>query len=211
MSKPVAKRKELQKDEVGLERLIFFSDAVFAIAITLLALEIRLPDLPEDAPNAAVVAALLAIWPKYLSYALSFITIGIYWSSHHRMFRHVVRYDGRLIQLNLLLLMAVAFIPFPTAVIGEHGGQAGTMLYAATMAAVGLLHLLVWHDATAGGRLLDQPLPAPVFRATRLRILVPPLVFLLSIPIALWYPDIAKYSWILMGLQRFFRDPPTIQ
>ncbi|MBK7916581.1 MAG: DUF1211 domain-containing protein [Chloroflexi bacterium] len=93
---------------------LFFSDAVFAIAITLLALEIRLPPLPETATNVQLLAALGALWPRYLSYIISFLAIGMMWLSHHRAFRHVHRYSDRLILLNILFLLLIGFLPFPT-------------------------------------------------------------------------------------------------
>jgi uncharacterized membrane protein len=184
-------------DETGLERLIFFSDAVFAIAITLLVLEIRLPALPENASDAALLTALWSIWPKYLSFAISFLVIGSYWIVHHRIFRSIRRYDGRLLLLNLLLLMAVSSVPFPTMVIGEHGNLVGTVFYALTMATVGLLMTCVWLYAYAGGRLLEQPLNTQQFRRILLRLLMAPTIFLLSVGVAFWDPNLAKYCWLL--------------
>ena len=186
-------------DETGLERLIFFSDAVFAIAITLLALEIRLPTLPEEITNAELLAALGHILPKYLSFIISFLVIGSYWIVHHRAFRRIRRYDGSLLLLNLLLLMGVSFIPFPTAVIGEHANLVGTVFYAATMVIVGLLMAGVWLYAYAGGRLVEQPLDRSQFRSSLRRVLTPPVIFLLSIALAFWDPDLAKYSWLLIA------------
>ena len=114
------KQASSEQDQLGLERLLFFSDAVFAIAITLLALEIRLPSLEGSLTNDQLFQDLLAIWPKYFSYALSFLVIGAFWMGHHRKFRFILRYDTNLILLNIFLLMGVAFIPFPTTVIGEN-------------------------------------------------------------------------------------------
>ncbi|MFN8495059.1 MAG: TMEM175 family protein [Caldilineaceae bacterium] len=187
-------------DEIGLERLIFFSDAVFAIAITLLALEIRLPELPENVSNAAMLAALGSIWPKYLSFVISFLVIGSYWIVHHRIFRNVRHYDGRLMLLNLLLLMAVSFVPFPTALLGEHANQVSTILYAFTMAWVGCLTTAIFAYASAGGRLLEEPLAPSEFRQRLLRALIAPLVFLFSVGVAFWNPNWAQYSWLLIAI-----------
>ena len=113
-------------DELGLERIVFFSDAVIAIAITLLAIEIRLPPL-ED--GARLVPALWALWPSYLSFAISFLVIGTYWIAHHNMFEHIDRYTPTLIWLNLFFLLCVAFTPFPTAIVGEYGMLAGAQIF----------------------------------------------------------------------------------
>lgn len=189
---------QAEDDERGLDRIIFFSDAVFAIAITLLALDIRLPPLPETAGNADLLAALGHTWPQFLSYSISFLAIGMIWLAHHRTFRSVQRYDERLMLLNLFFLLLIGFVPFPTTVIGEYGNTVSTVFYAATMATAGLMFALVWWHANAHGRLVAPPLPTRQFRRVRLRVLWMPAVFLLSIPLAFWSPDGAKYVWLLI-------------
>ena len=93
-----------------LERLVNFSDAVIAIAITLLVVQFSVPAASED-----VGEALLDRWPQFLSFILSFFVIGIFWMAHHRIFRYVARMDQGLLWLNLLFLMCIAFLPYPTA------------------------------------------------------------------------------------------------
>ena len=98
-----------------LERLIFFSDAVFAIVMTLLILDIRAPDdVPSNRAPTEVPILVWALWPKFLSYMLSFLVIGTYWIAHHQTFRYVRSYDRTLLWLNLLFLLSISFIPFPT-------------------------------------------------------------------------------------------------
>lgn len=190
---------EAFNDELGFERLVFFSDAVFAIAVTLLAIEIRLPagDYPD---GTALLAALIGLWPRYLSYTISFFVIGLYWIGHHRMFRLIARYDRRLLFLNLVLLLWIAFIPFPTAVVGEHTGPVATIFYALTMAVTGgAAAVLWWYASGKNGRLLARPLAPSSVRANRLRTLVAPAVFLASVGIALWNDDAARLSWIALA------------
>ncbi len=189
----------LQEDDTGLERLVFFSDAVFAIAITLLALEIRLPA-GEYATSAALLAALLGLWPKYLSYGVSFLVIGSYWMAHHRVYRSIARYDRRLLFLNLLLLLCVGFVPFPTAVLGDHADAIATIFYAGTLAMTGMMIALVWWHASHDGRLLVRPFTPRALRASYLRALIAPAVFGLSIPLALVNSDLARLSWMLIGV-----------
>jgi uncharacterized membrane protein len=186
-------------DHVGLERLVFFSDAVFAIAITLLALEIRLPAGEGDLNNAELWASLTAIWPKYLAYILSFLVIGIFWIGHHRRYRFIQRYDGNLLFLNLLLLMVVAFIPFPTSLISEHGNQTATIFYAATMTVSGLVAIIIWLYASRGHRLIDPDLDRRTIQRETLRLLVVPAIFVLSIGLAFINDDLAKFAWVLVA------------
>jgi uncharacterized membrane protein len=185
-------------DHVGLERLVFFSDAVFAIAITLLALEIRLPHDIAYLVNEELTRALLHLWPKYLGFATSFVVIGAFWVAHHRKFRYIRRYDRALLWLNLLLLMGIAFIPFPTAVLSDYGNRTATIFYALTMLAVGLLSSAIWWYATRRHRLVDADLSPRLIRRERLRGLSLAGVFLVSIGIALLDAHLAKFSWLLL-------------
>jgi uncharacterized membrane protein len=186
------------EDERGMERLVFFSDAVFAIAITLLALEIRLPDV-ESMSNPELLQNLLAIWPKYLGYIISFLGIGNFWVVHHRQFQYIKKYDTRLLFINLIALMTVAFVPFPTAIISENGNRTGTIFYALTLSAVGFMSTAIWIYATFARRLVDADLPAATVRRGVLRTLSAPMVLLLSVGLAFIDPDLAKYSWVLIA------------
>lgn len=104
-----------------LDRLIFFSDAVFAIAITLLVLDLRVP---PDLVATALPAALAALWPKLLSFLISFVVIGVYcWQVHHQLFRYIVKYDEHLLGMNLLLLGGVVFLPFSVSLLSAYGSQ----------------------------------------------------------------------------------------
>jgi uncharacterized membrane protein len=97
-----------------LDRIVFFSDAVFAIAITLLVLNIEVPDIPQGRVAQELPGQLLALWPKYFSYVISFLVILGFWMSHHGIFSHVKDYDKGLMWMNSLFLMCVAFLPFPS-------------------------------------------------------------------------------------------------
>lgn len=191
---------EIESDHFGIERLVFFSDAVFAIAITLLALEIRLPETSTHLDNDGLLRGLLDLTPKYLSFVISFLVIGLYWMTHHRRFRFIKRYDRTLLWLNLLLMMVIAFIPFPTSVLSEYGNRTATIFYALVITLCGLLSATVWLWASWDNRLLDPPLTREQNRAELLRTLLTPTVFLLSIGIAFVNDDLAKYSWGLLFL-----------
>ncbi|SDC84082.1 Uncharacterized membrane protein [Sphingomonas sp. YR710] len=103
----------------GLERLIFFSDAVFAIAITLLIIEVHVPELEGSATDAQWIAALFHLFPSFSAFALSFIVIGAIWTSHHATLSMLSQFDRSLIWPNMLMLMAIAFLPFSTALLSR--------------------------------------------------------------------------------------------
>lgn len=147
-------------DTRGVERLVFFSDAVFAVAITLLALDIRLPP-SEHLSEGQLQRALVAIAPKYLAYLVSFVAVGLIWLGHHRKFQFIRRHDAILLRINLLLLMVVALVPFATSVLSESFYPTSVILYSCVMCALSLLSAAVWAwAARATPHLLrNEPLP----------------------------------------------------
>jgi TMEM175 potassium channel family protein len=190
----------IKGDKLGLERIMFFSDAVFAIAITLLALEVSLPEIEGQVTNAQLLQNLLAIWPKYLGFVISFLVIGATWMGHHKKFGFINRYDRNLMMLNLLLLMFVAFLPFPTLVISEYGNRTATIFYALSVIMIGLMMALIWWYASSHHRLISPQVSQSQCRHEMQRTLVVPIVFGLSILIAFINDDLAKFSWLLVAL-----------
>lgn len=176
--------------QLGLDRLVFFSDAVFAIAITLLALEIRLPA-GDFADDGALWQALLSMNDAYLAFAISFWVIASFWLGHHRLFLHIRRYDNR-------LLMLIALIPFPTTLISEYGNRTAVIVYASTMVAIGLTMVAITAYASGPGRLTDAAQTKMWRQRGMTRALAVVLVFSLSIGIAFFSPDWAMYSWLLL-------------
>ncbi len=124
-----------------------FSDGVFAVAITLLVLEIHLPPL-HDVADAQLGLALWHLWPQVLTYVISFATIGIIWLNHHAMFHLVQRIDRNTLIFNMLLLMIVCFVPFSTSVLTTYGVlRDGVFLYGGTLTAMALAYNLLWYRA----------------------------------------------------------------
>jgi uncharacterized membrane protein len=141
-------------------RLEAFSDGVLSIAATLLVLELHVPDAGQD-----LGPALLAQWPSYVAYVVSFATIGIIWVNHHGLFVHVRRVDRTLLFLNLLLLLAVSLIPFPTAVVGrfvtaEHDSHLAAAVYGGLMVLMSFAFTGVWRHVTRDARLLGRGVDA---------------------------------------------------
>ena len=161
-------------------RLEAFSDGVLAIAITLLVIEIHPPELHE---GEQLAHALWQQWPSYLAYLVSFLTIGVIWLNHHRIFEQVARVDGPLLLLNLNLLLWTALIPFPTAVVAEHlrdGGEAArtaSALYSGVLLLMGLAFGALFAWITHTDRLLRRPPPPGVVRAARRRFMLGLVVY----------------------------------
>lgn len=139
-------------------RVEAFSDGVFGIAITLLVLDIKVPRIAELAGRSTLADALFRQWPTYISYVLSFLTVLIMWTNHHRLFRVIRRTNHTFLILNGLLLMFVTLVPFPTAVLAEHFAQPGATTAAAllsgTFVMIAVLFNVLWRYAAHQGRLL---------------------------------------------------------
>jgi uncharacterized membrane protein len=148
-------------------RIEAFSDGVFAIAITLIVIEIGVPDVE----GTTLFGALVEQWPSYLGYIISFLQIGVIWANHHNRFRFIARSDHLLLFLNILFLMCVAFIPFPTALLADYLQGSGAervtagAVYAGTLAVTAVFFTLLWLYAAANYRLVDRNLDPSLLRA----------------------------------------------
>lgn len=134
---------EALEKETG--RVEAFSDGVFAIAITLLVLEFKVPHLPEHSSNADLFRALLGLWPSLVAFLGSFIAVLILWINHHGMFRMIHRTDSPFLYANGLLLLVTIFVPFPTAVLAEYLGKPGEHAAAAFYIGTFLFGSVVWN------------------------------------------------------------------
>ncbi len=195
----MSERVEAHSDKLGFERLVFFSDAVMAIAITLMALEIRLPELAPDQAAAQIGAAVQALIPHIFVYVLSFLVIGTYWVVHHRLFRMMRRYNYRLMWLNIIYLMLVAFVPAATNALGMYPDlPMVTVLYSVSITLVGLSEFLVWIYALRQGYVVHVTATPRLNLYISIRILTPPLIFLLSLLIVPFSILATQLSWALM-------------
>ena len=186
-------------------RLEFFSDGVFAIVITLLVIEIRLP----ARWVGALGPALAGLWPSYLAYAISFIVIGAIWINHHGMFLHIDKTDNGFLLINVLQLMIIAFIPFPTAVLAEaiaarSGMTVATTFYGGTLVAVGIFVNLIWRYAVRND-LVKNGLPEAKVKLLSRRFLIGPASYFVATLVALFLPWAALA--IFVGINIYFLWP----
>lgn len=184
-------------DEDPNMRLLALSDGVIAVAITLLVLDIRLPEGFGEFSDGELWAALVALWPRLLAYLLSFYVIATFWMSHRAKFEHIVKTDGRLMWINMLFLLTVGLVPFTTNLIAESGGTVSTMIYAASMVVSGLSLAGIWQYA-AVNNLIDPKLTPEERREHLQATLMMALIFGLSIPLSIAHADGAKYFWIAL-------------
>jgi uncharacterized membrane protein len=177
------------------DRVLFFSDAVMAIAITLLVVDLRVPDVVLNAGDQ-----LHDDKGRILGFAISFLVIGLFWMGHHRLFRYITALDRPVIFLNLLFLGTIAFLPYPTALLFASSTKqvAATVFYAACVAGAGLMELAIWLYALRADGLVPASISPASRRYVTALILPTPVVFGLSIPVAFVAPGVAPFTWILL-------------
>jgi uncharacterized membrane protein len=168
------------------ERLEAFSDGVLAIAITLLVIEIHVP----QSEQGDLLDELLRQWPSYAAFFISFVVIGIMWVSHHSMFERIATVDRRLLFLNLMLLLGIAFLPFPTALLatyvqdGGHNASISAAIYSGTMCVIGVFFYFMWVHLERRPHLLVEGITIDQIRRAEQKSLVGPIVYGLSIGVA---------------------------
>lgn len=178
-------------------RLLALSDGVVAVAITLLVLDIRLPEGFGEMADAQLWDALVGLRPRLFAYLLSFLVIASFWMSHRSKFKDIVRTDGRLMWINMLFLLTIGLVPFTTNLIAESGGTLSTMIYAAAMVVSGLSLVLLWQYAVGAG-LVDPKLSGEDRRQHLQATVLITVIFAVSIPLAVAHSGLAKYFWILI-------------
>ena len=181
--------------EVGYDRLLTLSDGVFAIAMTLLVLNFHTPTTTQT--DSQLANALLAQGGTLLSYALSVVIIGRYWIAHHQMFQFIRGFDFTLAFLNIAFIGAVAFLPFPTSVLGQHSGTTSVVFYAISICAVGIAQLAEWVYAWRFHHPYVEAIPDDAGRLFTFSIARIITVFALSIPVAFANPTAAQFMWLL--------------
>ncbi len=190
--------KTRERNEVEFTRIVAFSDGVFAIAITLLVLNLGID---EHLPGDDVSGALWDQRHNILAYALSFAVIGRFWVIHHRLFSEITGFNNRLMGLNLFYLAWIVLLPFSSQLLGDHGGDTdAVVVYAFNIAMVTIIGAGMSVDAQRAGLLVPES-AAEIDRSRR-RALVAAGIFLASIPVAFVNPHVAPLLWL--GL---FVDP----
>ena len=200
-------------DRWGTGRMEAFSDGVFAIAITLLILEISVPESAfED-----LWSGILDQWPSYLAYATSFITIGGIWAAHHGIFRRLQYANQRLMVLNLLLLMAVSFLPFPTklmaeAIHDEGAARTAVIFYGGTLLVISLLLSALWGSVALDRHVLQPEVSDDEIRAIAIATTPNIGLYITMIALAFFAPQVAIFGYLVVAIVALLRirgDSPS--
>jgi uncharacterized membrane protein len=197
--------------ELSTSRIEAFSDGVFAIAITLLVLEIKIPH-PADGQTASfdLAHALMRQWPNYFAYVLSFVTIGIYWANHHYIFKLYRKTSHCFILLNIVFLMAISFLPFPTAVLGDFiadldHARAAVVFYSSGLLLPAVTWFLMWIYAVRT-RIVDERLEPAFVRRLTWQYMLSVIFYLTAVALAFFH---AISSLVLcVGLTLLYLLPP---
>ena len=182
-SEPDSGETPSEVDFIAAERLIFFTDAVVAIAMTLLAFGLT-THIPDGASDKAALTILWAGHREYLAFLISFVVIGSHWRSHHRRFRYVSRLDARIITLNMIWLLMIVIMPFATRLLSGTGGFAIVFGFYAVVQIVTLLTSLLMSRHIRANHLLRPGAPGPGPRDDDATLLTVAAMFAISIPVA---------------------------
>ncbi|MFI5187827.1 MAG: TMEM175 family protein [Chitinophagales bacterium] len=193
-----------------LERLAFFSDAVFAIAITLLAIDIKIPEL-EKPSEINLVHALTDTIPKFIGFLISFFLIGLYWTVHHRLLGFVINYNRKLLWLNLFFLFTIVIMPFNTAFYSEYITKrmiTPIVFYSCNIILLGLSNLLIWRYVGNPKNHLSEGLTQRAAKYFALTAIAFPVIFTITAFVYLIAPKVAIFiPWTVIIIRRLFFYP----
>lgn len=188
-------------------RILTFSDGIFAIVITLLVIDLKVPQIFGDIATE-LPGRLFDLWPKLLSYVLSFIIVGVYWVAHHHVFHYIERVDRICLWLNIFFLMSVAFVPFPTALLGEYSNnRLAVIIYGVNVIVTRLLLLALWIYAVYQHRLINPEMDSGTINRVTWLILMPVFIYTFAIGISFLSTRFSLALYFLVPL--FFSIIPS--
>lgn len=197
----------MKSDEamLGTARIEAFSDGVLAIVITLLVLEIRVPELSADLVSSELAHRLWEMTPKFVGFITSFLVVGVYWVAHHNVFHYIARSDQVLPWLNLLTLMCICFIPFPTALIGEYPRSTiAVALYGGTLTICAIAFNILWWYVSRDYRLLNQNLSSQLVKRITRDYFLGIFPYLIAFVLAFFNSQISIFLYIATTLTYVF-------
>lgn len=197
-------------------RLVAFSDGIFAIAITLLVFNLKIPQLPAGS-QGRLFQVMVGMIPHFLTYIMSFLLIGVFWFIHHHMFCHIHRVDNAFIWLNVAYLLGISFLPFPSALLGAYPDEIFSLIfYICSLSYVGCMLLSMWAYASYRHRLIEKDLPKSAIHYYFWRGISAQMIFLITIILALIHLSWGQhFLFVLIPvqilLQRIYKKNTTVK
>ena len=183
--------------DIRIEHVISFSDAVFAFAITLMALTIDIPDLPQDLSQSELLQRLDDFYPQFEDYIISFAIIAVFWISYHQVFNHIKGSHLSMVYLNLLFLLFITLLSLTTSFVTNYASyQIPYIIYCIVVIMASSLLVLIWWFATNQHRLVDEGIRELFIKGTFFVLLSIPIIFGISIAISFVNLDFAQYFWL---------------
>ena len=209
-SKPARPLEPHSRGVPGNERISGFSDGIFTITITLMVLELHVPD-PTKVSTEQLPAALVTLLPQIAAHLISFAVLGVYWVGQHNMFLHIRRHDRVMLWLNILFLMCISSMPFLLNLVVAYGNsQLAVVIYAGVLVLAGLALDTIWRYASTGHRLIDPHIEPEFIAFVHRVVLRAPLIYLLAIAVSFFSLAVAKLLfipailfYILPGIDRY--------
>lgn len=182
---------------IRVEHVISFSDAVFAFAITLMALSIDIPDLPLDLSQSQLLGRLYDLYPQFEDYIISFAVIAIFWISYHQVFNHIRGSHISIVYFNLLFLLLITLLSLTTSIVINYASyQIPYIIYCIVVIMTSSLLVLIWWYASKDYRLVNKDLHPLFVKGTLFSLLSIPIIFGISIVISFFDLDVAQYFWL---------------
>jgi len=185
---------------IAKSRVEALTDGIYAIAMTLLVLSIGVPSVPAElSPDVVLPSLVLGLWPQILACAIAFLVLMSFWLSHEQLFALVARLDRPFVNLNLVTLLGIVFVPFSSALTSDYGTtRVAIWIFAANLAAIGLLYGAQFRYLVRHPNLLYAPIPAPDIRLGYARSLCSPAAAVLAVLLSFSAPHLSALSYLLI-------------
>lgn len=200
-------REDVDEEGISIGRIMSFSDGVFAVAITLLVLSFKVPIVRQSVADEKLPGEIMNLLPIFEAYVISFLVVGLFWVGHHQVFRVFKRHDRGLLWLNLLFLMTIVFVPFPTSLMSEYpDARVAIVFYAVSIALSGVLLCLILWYGVHDHRLVDKDMDRIYYRRFMFGYGSMAAVFLVSVPLSFINAHFARLFWIAIVPLNFLFD-----
>lgn len=199
------KKSLINYENLSPARMQALVDGVFAIAMTLLAFNIKLPESSDFADSRALFSGLIGIWPIFLSFAIGFVILGMFWVSHHIEYNYIKKFDHALIWYNIFYLLLISLFPFTAALLGSHPyNQTAIIFYALHLIVMVFMHFFMWRHATSHKALIAQDLDPRINNLVNRLCYVAVLAYVLAIAATLIAPSVSLIIFLIVPLPYIF-------